>query len=168
MATEKSLKIMVPTIALARLLESDPQIELELKSMACEKIAQEMARKVVDRDLQGISTAIRAAVMKELEIQTKGISDKSTLVQKQVDLVRQSVERIIDEVLASRSEALVERLAKQASAAIEKKFEALHSGWRDDLVKMMDARDAELLSNVKTLARSEFLDVVSGVRNTLA
>jgi hypothetical protein len=72
MSTERSLKIMVPTIALAKLLQDDPQIELELKSMACEKIAQEMAKKVVARDLEGIGTAIRNAVSKELETQSRG------------------------------------------------------------------------------------------------
>lgn len=156
------VSLRIPTSSLRALLDDKPDLLLQIESMACEKIAEEITRKTIQRDIGKMNQALQEAVRKELmKGWSGGTIDLST---KAKELVAFEVNRAVEKVIEATASDMVERLEKSVGSRMEARLLKKQEGWLADIKETLDERDAKLKEEVKTLAKTEFLGVMTDVR----
>ena len=155
------VQIQVSTGALKRILEDDPAILLKLQSMACEKIGEEIVRKVKDRTN---SDEIDRLVNKVMDTAQADLSSRYRFPP--------AAKRIVEEI--ARAEVSREFAATQGRMLSETKtaMAAVTSGFEGRLTAIFEKRrgdfDAWAEKEVRRMAREEFIKTLTAVREGVA
>jgi len=166
--SNSNISIRVTTNNLRDILAANPEAGFALESMAAEKVAQELARKFIDKREKEIAQAVRNTVQ-EITLtrsswSTIYLSDVANKILNSVvaDSVRSHVCANAEEIKISIIEQITTSLETRAkSIAIknqkrEQAFFAKLETWWTEKSAMLDAA-------VKDMARREFVSVIQSV-----
>lgn len=104
-----TIKIYLDTAALQAVVASDPKIELEIKSLACEQVAEIMRRKIAP---QAIRDAIDAA-LKEA-ISTKwGYNGARQLTDETRRMIKEELPHLIPKKIYEEQQATIDKMIKE-------------------------------------------------------
>lgn len=70
------LEVLIRTDSLKKILNEEPEVRLKLQSMACEKIAEELKRKVSQMSLEQLQGKLQATVDAAVTEANKNLSSK--------------------------------------------------------------------------------------------
>lgn len=130
----EQIEVRIPTSQLQKLLEAQPDILLKLESMACEKIAEELRRKAEKIGMRGVEDRVKATV--DRVIHTVGLAT-----------VREEVSACINR------EQIRTAVREDALNYIKPMLSTM----------LMEFR-AQLVDDVRALARAEFVKVLESVK----
>lgn len=156
------IKVSVSTSQLKALLEADPKVYAQLESMACEKIGEEITRKLV-RDSSSIHKAIEAKLKAEMQ----RYAYASSLPAAAKEAIAVAVNNVVRDTLASSvatfkadlSKIVLaegQRLARATDDLIKQKTTLLNQSTQKALDDMMKTS----ADRFEKQARASFIDVI--------
>ena len=157
---QESMAVQVSTGALKRLFDETPEVWVKLQSMACEKIAQELVRKVLDKH----AADIQRAIGRHLPTQWKS----GDLDKKAVELIRNC---IAAEIKAMKDDATGGLAQAIETAVVNKLVLRLDQHATLHMSKLEDwwaQRLAETRLMTRQLARDEFLAVLAEAKAAMS
>lgn len=160
--------VRIPTDSLIKLLLDSPETKLELESMACEKVAQELARKLLNGQLSDFEKKVTEEVAKLLKTSSANLSTaRVSLGARAQQLVEDEVRLLARRYVTDHAEDLQQAAVATLEASMVKSVQAIvdqlratQSQFWTDLRAWSEKHNAELTEQVKVTARTEFLDVL--------
>jgi hypothetical protein len=157
--------VQVPTSALRKLLDDDPGVVIRLQAMACEKIAEELSRKVLQRNEKELVAMVTKLLPTEWGT-GKLTAKAQKIIDDQVkDALRVQIREQIDGITKMVVDGTIERLVFQLSGHVTRHTKALDAWAAKQKQDHLDYVH-ELRGVVKQLARDEFLAVLKEVKES--
>lgn len=173
MNPEKKIQIRVNTDVLRELLDQNPEAKIELEAFAAEKIAQELARKFIDKKGGEITQAVATLLGKEA-FSPDAWSSKAKLTSEAQRLLDIAASQAITDAVGRRASEIVDEVAAKAQSRAE---EDIRSRLNTLITREREEREAfkkqiqewwakaaeKLEDEVRDLARKEFMAVIAEV-----
>lgn len=151
------IHIRIPTASLRQLLESEPDIKAQLESMACEKIAEEITRKVV-------SGRFEQALDAKLADVAKAVTDQYSARYRFPQEAKNEITRATSAALKESGEQIKRELRHEATVLtndikikLDNHIAEQHAQWQ-----------AKIQASIRQIARAEFISVMQDVKKVVA
>jgi hypothetical protein len=154
------IELRVSTASLRKLLDGNPEVRLKLDAMACEKIAEELKRKVDAglADLEQQATRIvNAAFQKADTAMQASIRSKWEFPEATKVIIRDVAKGAVDEVMAQTIRAckvMLDNRGSDIDKLLAAKFAAAEARYVDRLPAL-----------IRNAARAEFMSVIAEVKS---
>lgn len=153
----QDVTLVIPTDSLKKLLDDQPDISLKLQSMACEKIAEELNRKIRNQFTQvQIDTIVRDVLARAKQALSTQWSFPKEAVRVIEELAETAVREEIDRELSKRMTIAVSRAQKELDDMLARKLEQFEKNAAKHKRELATWFEAE----ANRTARQSFLDVL--------
>jgi ElaB/YqjD/DUF883 family membrane-anchored ribosome-binding protein len=151
----KPIELRIPTSQLKSLLEGQPEIALKLESMACEKIAEEILRKVERASFaEGVTNQVRSLVSAALSEAQKNLASTYRFPTEAKKAVQELAEDYVRAYFREEKKKYDERLNAELATKVQTLMDQAYASMQRGLER--DVRD---------IAKKEFIAVLETARN---
>lgn len=162
MLVNSTIKILLDTPAVAKLLEGDPRIEVELKAIAAEGVAEQIKVKLTKDVINGaVDSAVKRAMSEYLtEVGWAGGFSLTAKAQQAIDL---AVTKVAEKHMG-RTRTEIEAMVKKVvdDGAIQREFDGAMARYVRQLDAKLDAKLDELVNKAVQVRLGAVLKAVSG------
>lgn len=153
------IKMLVGKNALEELLKSDPKVFVELESMACEKIAEEITRKVT-ADTGKVAAQGKAVIDKAIGSIMEQYGSRYRFPEEAKAQITLAVKAAIDTHYASMKDHFLGDIRQEFRRVMTDRTNEAVKVLNDTTQKAMDHFMAGLADRVEKQARATFIDVI--------
>lgn len=147
-----NVAINVSTDILRKIIEEQPEISLKLATMAHEKIAEEIIRKVKNTSLDEIQDRVNSNVSRAISTATDIYKNQWKFPEEAKTEVRKLAESYVHSYGVNHQNEIRARLDKEIAARIEAAAESLRT---------------RMEASIRSIAREEFIKVMQEVKSSI-
>lgn len=147
-----NVTIQVSTDILRQIIDSQPEVKLALASMAQEKIAEEILRKVKNTTLEDIQDRVNHDVSRAISTATDIYKNQWKFPEEAKTEVRKLAEAYVHSYGNNHQTEIRARLDKEIAVRIEAAAESLRT---------------RMEASIRSIAREEFIKVMQEVKSSL-
>jgi hypothetical protein len=141
------------------------QARLDIEGIAVEKVAEEIARKLVDHDKKGFASTVETMVRQELGKSTPlGLPKPSEVAKK---LAKAAVTEAWNDIVREKGTQLATEIENRCMSRLQERADRIMDTKRQELQELVNTARAGLIGDVKNFARAEFVAVLKEVKGTL-
>lgn len=163
------IKVVVSTSQLRTMLEADPKVYAQLEAMACEKIAEEITRKLI-----ATSGAVHKQIEAQLKTEMSRYSYASSLPAAAKDAIQTAVNKVVRDQLTELTNTFKTDLGRIVAAEndrlkkiVDQRIEAA-SEKLDGMVKQASENFNRLSADrIEKQARATFIEVIREAKSVI-
>lgn len=156
------LSLRVPTASLKKLLDENPETKLQLESMACEKIAEELFQKVKGRLSDGsVNETAKKLVQDEVNRAFHALKSKFSFPEEGKKVIQELATAAVQKAMEAERKHLLNGVEEKLKAMVLRIGGEAQTALYEQLNKDHQERLSEMSSTIRQMARSEFLAVLA-------